>query len=214
MLFFGSKPIKLVLFDIGGVFVEAELDRYVQLGCAAFKTTPAPLQREIARLLPSFETGSINSDEFWRAIGENLWKSSEGSLSIVNNCGEFWRNIFRATVRVDERMVRLAEALRHNGLAVGALSNTISEHAEILEEMGFYALFEPCVLSCRAGLRKPQAEIFKLAADKGGVSPKQCLFIDDQQINTEAAQRVGMDALVFTSVEKLYQDLVQKRLLA
>ncbi|MGM9991359.1 MAG: HAD family hydrolase [Candidatus Bruticola sp.] len=213
MLFFGTKPIKLVLFDIGGVFVEAELDRYVQLGCAAFQTTPAPLRREIAQLLPVFETGAISSDEFWQKIGENLWKSGEGSLSIVSNCGEFWKNIFRATVRIDERMKRLVEALRQNGLAVGALSNIIADHAEILEKIGFYALFNPCVLSCREGMRKPQAEIFKLAAAKGGVSLKQCLFIDDQQSNTEAAQKLGMNALVFTSVEKLYQDLVQRRLL-
>ena len=185
VLFFGRKPIKLVLFDIGGVFVDAELDRYVQLGCAAFQTNPNSLRREIAEKLPAFEMGKLDSESFWREIGESLWQSGEGSRSIVNNCADFWKNIFRATLTIDERLLQLTEELRRNGCAVGALSNTIAEHADILEEVGFYKYFDPCILSCRVGMRKPQAEIFKLAAQVAGVPLKQCLFVDDQSGNID-----------------------------
>lgn len=133
VLFFGRKPIKLVLFDIGGVFVGAELDRYVQLGCAAFQTNPNSLRREIAQKLPAFEMGKLDSESFWREIGESLWQSGEGCRSIVSNCADFWKNIFRATLTIDERLLQVTEELRRNGCAVGALSNTIAEHADILE---------------------------------------------------------------------------------
>ena len=213
MLFFSRKPIKLVLFDIGGVFVEAELERYVQLGCAAFQTNPNSLRREIARNLPSFEMGQLDSESFWREIGESLQQSGEGTRSIVSNCGDFWKNIFRATLTIDEHLLQIVKALRQKGCSVGALSNTIAEHADILDEMGFYKYFDPCILSCRVGMRKPQAEIFQLAAQTAGVPIKQCLFVDDQSDNIKAAKAAGMDGLLFTSSEQLYQDLVKKKLL-
>lgn len=62
-------------------------------------------------------------------------------------------------------------------------------------------------------MRKPQAEIFKLAAQVAGVPLKQCLFVDDQSNNIKAAKSAGMDGLVFTSTEQLYKDLVRKKLL-
>ncbi len=213
MLFWGRKPIKLILFDIGGVFVEAELDRYIQLGCAAFQTNPNSLRREIAQKLPAFEMGKLDSEKFWREIGESLWQSGEGCRSIVSDCGNFWKDIFRATMTVDEHLLQLAEELRRNGYTVGALSNTIAEHADILEEVGLYRHFDPCVLSCRVGMRKPQAEIFKLAAQKAGVLPEQCIFVDDQSDNIKAAKSAGMEGLVFTSAGQLYKDLVRKKLL-
>lgn len=213
MLFFGHKPIKLVLFDIGGVFVEAELDRYLQLGCAAFQTNPNSLRREIAQKLPAFEMGQLNSESFWREIGESLWQSGEGRRSIVGNYSDFWKNIFRATFTIDNHLLQITQELRYNGCAVGALSNTIAEHADILEEVGFYKYFDPCILSCRVGMRKPQAEIFKLAAQVAGVPPNQCLFVDDQKGNIKAAQSAGMDGLVFTSAQQLYKDLTRKKLL-
>lgn len=213
MLFFGRKPIKLVLFDVGGVFVEAELERYVQLGCAAFQTNPNSLRREIAKKLPSFEMGQLDSEGFWREIGESLQQSGEGTKSIVSNCGDFWKNIFRATLTINQQLLQVVEALRSKGCAVGALSNTIAEHADILEEIGFYKHFDPCILSCRVGMRKPQAEIFTLAARKAGVPVKQCLFVDDQIDNIKAAKAVGMDGVLFTSSEQLYNDLTKKKLL-
>jgi FMN phosphatase YigB (HAD superfamily) len=45
-------------------------------------------------------------------------------------------------------------------------------------------------------MHKPQPEIYRLAADRLGVEPAQCIFVDDLRENCEGAEAVGMTALL------------------
>lgn len=212
-MFFGGPSIKLVLFDVGGVFVDAELDRYIQIGCAIYQTNPEALTRAVLEHLPKLELGHIDSAVFWKLIGESLWRAGEGKIVIGNQQPNFWKNMFEATLSIDQRMIKVVQLLRDNGFQVGALCNTIADHADVLEKIGFYENFDPCIISCRAGLRKPDHDIYIRALSMAGVKPKQCLFIDDQPANVQAAIDAGMNGLVFTSVEQLCDDLTRMRLL-
>ena len=48
------------------------------------------------------------------------------------------------------------------------------------------------VISGLVGLAKPDAAIYELAAERIGVEPGRCFFIDDLAENVEAARAVGM----------------------
>jgi putative hydrolase of the HAD superfamily len=48
------------------------------------------------------------------------------------------------------------------------------------------------VISGECGMRKPEEEIFRHAADLLGLPPEQCIFIDDIEANITAAQACGM----------------------
>ena len=56
----------------------------------------------------------------------------------------------------------------------------------------FPTLFDAVVISSECGMRKPEAEIFRHAADLLGLRPEQCIFIDDIEANITAAQACGM----------------------
>jgi putative hydrolase of the HAD superfamily len=56
----------------------------------------------------------------------------------------------------------------------------------------FPHLFDAVVISSECGMRKPEAEIFRHAADLLGLPPEQCIFIDDIEANIAAAQACGM----------------------
>ena len=44
-------------------------------------------------------------------------------------------------------------------------------------------------------MHKPQPEIYLLAAERLGVEPEACVFVDDLRENCEGAEAVGMTAI-------------------
>jgi len=56
----------------------------------------------------------------------------------------------------------------------------------------FDELFDQVVISGEVGLRKPQPEIYLLAAERLRVEPSECVFVDDFKINADGAAAVGM----------------------
>ena len=51
------------------------------------------------------------------------------------------------------------------------------------------------MISAEVGLHKPEPEIYRLAAERLGVAPESCLFVDDLRENCEGAEAVGMTAI-------------------
>lgn len=64
-----------------------------------------------------------------------------------------------------------------------------------------YKNFDLFISSAREGVKKPAAKIFQLAAQKLGVAPEECLFMDDTKINVEGAEAVGMKTIWWESKE-------------
>jgi putative hydrolase of the HAD superfamily len=63
-------------------------------------------------------------------------------------------------------------------------------------------MFDDVVISGEVGLRKPEPEIFLLAARRLDLKPEQCVFIDDLELNVDGARAVGMTALLHTSYDE------------
>ena len=63
-------------------------------------------------------------------------------------------------------------------------------------------MFDDIVISGEVGLRKPEPEIFRLAADRIGLEPAECVFVDDLQLNVDGARSVGMTALLHTEYDE------------
>ncbi|AHB42263.1 HAD-superfamily hydrolase, subfamily IA, variant 3 [Candidatus Saccharibacteria bacterium RAAC3_TM7_1] len=93
---------------------------------------------------------------------------------------------------------------------VGMLSNVGDDFVESLfSEAEREALFDDIVLSSNVGLLKPSAEIYELAAQRLGVLPEECVFIDDRPVNVEAARYVGMKGVTYTAFPQLKTDMTK-----
>jgi epoxide hydrolase-like predicted phosphatase len=69
------------------------------------------------------------------------------------------------------------------------------------------ALFDDILLSSQVGLIKPDPEIFKLAAKRLNVRMDECLFIDDRDSNTEVAEGLGMQTVIYKNFEEFETDI-------
>lgn len=105
---------------------------------------------------------------------------------------EEWR---KAQVLI-ERNVALVPALRP-GFRCSILSNAdVTLRSRLEGELALHHLFDDIVVSAEVGMAKPTPTIFRLAADRLGLPPAACVFVDDWDKNIEAARAVGMTAVL------------------
>lgn len=69
------------------------------------------------------------------------------------------------------------------------------------------ALFDTVVASGDEGYVKPDPEIYHIVADRLGVSPKECVMIDDIREFCDGAEAVGMRSIQFLSNSQCLADL-------
>lgn len=104
--------------------------------------------------------------------------------------------------------VALIDALRHHGVAVGALSNWSAEtFSGVRHRFDALDRFYALVVSGIDGVIKPDPASFALVCARLGVEPADAVFIDDSIVNVTAANAFGMTALLFTGAEHLREDL-------
>lgn len=70
-------------------------------------------------------------------------------------------------------------AVRGTGHKTGLISDCTHEIPTVWPETIFAPLIDEAVFSCAVGLRKPDPRIYRLATEKLGVRPEDCLFIGD-----------------------------------
>jgi len=97
--------------------------------------------------------------------------------------------------------------LRTDGVRVGLLSNMPPAWDARWRRMVDPAEFDALVLSFEVGSRKPDAEIFALAAAKAGVPTERCVLVDDTEVNCAGARAAGWQAVRFTSSDSATAEL-------
>jgi putative hydrolase of the HAD superfamily len=99
----------------------------------------------------------------------------------------------------------VARAKKH-GLRTGLLSNAEGLEADTLQqELGDY--FDAVVLSGQAGFAKPDLRIYLLTAERLGLTPEQCVFVDDLPTNVHGAVRAGMVGVHHQDVDTTLDEL-------
>jgi epoxide hydrolase-like predicted phosphatase len=68
-------------------------------------------------------------------------------------------------------------------------------------------LFDVVIDSSELGVRKPDPRIYHATLAALGVAPEAAVFIDDMQINCEAATALGMRAVWFQETEQAIADV-------
>jgi FMN hydrolase / 5-amino-6-(5-phospho-D-ribitylamino)uracil phosphatase len=91
----------------------------------------------------------------------------------------------------------LAE-LKARGVEMHALSNYPTWYQLIDERLQLSRYLELSFISCKTGLRKPAARAYLGACEALDRAPSECVFIDDREPNTRAAQALGMLGVHFT----------------
>jgi putative hydrolase of the HAD superfamily len=83
--------------------------------------------------------------------------------------------------------------LKQSGCKLGLLSNCSIEIPVLWPETEFADLFDSAVFSSKVYLKKPDPAIFKVACERLGVAPKDCLYVaDGENYELATAASVGL----------------------
>jgi putative hydrolase of the HAD superfamily len=115
---------------------------------------------------------------------------------------------------LNEEMLGWVVALQNAGFRTAILSNMGWEILGYMrQEFGWLAHFQHHTWSCELGIGKPDPAIYLHTCEKLDVLPEETLFLDDRLENITAAEKVGLLAIQFSSIEQLRNDLAARGLL-
>ncbi|NIK62049.1 HAD family hydrolase [Kribbella shirazensis] len=196
-----------LLVDWGGVLtsgLEPALRRWAELDdfdfdsylAAVLKWLPSENAVAEAELNPvhALERGQIAVPDFERKLASMLVRRdgtpvpAEGLIERMFAHFEHQPAMAALVRRANERGIRTA-------LLSNSWGNTYPRDT-------WDGMFDDIVISGEVGLRKPDAEIFRLAADRLGLEPAECVFVDDLQLNVDGARAVGMTAILHTEYDE------------
>ena len=152
--------------------------------------------------LYALERGEITEEEFGRRLREHLHDGFD--LARL-------RKLYFERIEPNPPMIRYMAELRGRGLRMALLTNNVREWEPLwrakLPELD--EIFEVVVDSAFVGMRKPEPRIYELTLERlgGGLSAEECLFVDDLEINCEAARELGMTAVRFDHAEQAIAEL-------
>lgn len=151
----------------------------------------------------AFDEGKLTGEAYWRDIlrqaGLTLAPSAIDEL--IHWDGRMWMTLNPA-------MLAWQGALKARGFLTAILSNIGDTTQQAMErELKWLSRFDVLVWSYQLRMAKPDPAIYRYTLEKLGLQPAETLFIDDRQVNVEAAVMLGMKGIVFSTVEELRVDL-------
>lgn len=111
-----------------------------------------------------------------------------------------WYEPLSKIAQAEPKIKETLTALKKTGLKLGIVSNTFVNGGSLekhLKQLGILDFFTVRVYSYEFKFRKPDARIFKIAADRIGEKPENILFVGDHlNIDVRAAAKTGMQAVL------------------
>ncbi|GAA4675772.1 HAD family hydrolase [Gordonia humi] len=211
-----SSRYSAVYFDFGGVLsppieeLFLEYERKTGIAPSDLKAAMAGVADPLGvDVLAPVELGMLTEDEWVRRL--HAWLTARG-IDVSRSQREFGRQWFDGH-GVNETVRNLALQLRRSGYRVGVLTNNVREWEPYWRSMvGLDDEVDAIVDSYAVGLRKPDPRVFALAADRIGVPGPEVILVDDLQVNCDAAENAGWEAVHFVDNSRALVDL--SRLLA
>ena len=156
----------------------------------------------------AYDEGKLTGITFWqklvREAGLNLTPSQVEELSNLD--ARMWST-------ENPAMLAWQLQLKQRGLLTAILSNMGDNVLANLErEFDWIHRFDVLIWSYQWQMAKPDPAIYRLVLDKLNVRPEESLFLDDNLLNVEAAQALGMKAIQFTTIDHLRKDLIAQGL--
>ena len=208
------KKIKAIIFDVGGVLLIGKYSSFI------LKREYLGIHQYLAKTL------GLDIDLWFDTIDKTYSDSIEGRIDerkavkiISNNLNINQKKLenlviktYKSFFKKNKQLYSLAYVLKKKGYIVGILSDQwpLSKKALISKED--FKLFNPVIISCDVGFRKPDSKIYKLLfkrlkeKDKK-IKMSEILFVDNRMWNLKPARKLGMKVILFEDNKKLFEKI-------
>ena len=188
-----NRPIRAVLWDFGGVILSSPFEAFNRYEDS--RGLPRDIIRRVNAANPHsnawalLERSEISPGRFDSLFAEEsaaLGHSIPGADVLGLLSGE-----------VRPEMVAALDSVIDAGYLTACLTNNVVSTSEPANERqqevrAVMARFHHVVESSKVGCRKPEPRFYEIACGLLGVTPDECVFLDDLGINLKPAAAMGM----------------------
>jgi putative hydrolase of the HAD superfamily len=201
-----GAAIEAVVSDFGGVLTTPLMGSFLALQDAhgvsvedfgaAMRAAAEAGDGEIP--LFKLERGDIKEAEFLEVLRDGL----EPRLGHRPELHRF-REIFFEALDPNEPMIELMRECKASGRRMAMLTNNVQEWEPLWRTMlPVDEIFETVIDSGFVGYRKPERQIYEITLERLGLPASACLFVDDIEVNIEAARELGFTAVHFRDADQ------------
>jgi putative hydrolase of the HAD superfamily len=200
--------IRAVISDFGGVLTTPLMESFLAyqresgISLEDLGVAMAKLMQEDDGRHPLFELekGNLSEDDFTRRLGAALGREVSSM-----------RDVYFENLHPNERMIEYLRGVRADGIRLALLTNNVREWEPLWRAKlpDVDELFEVIVDSGFVGMRKPDPEIYELTLERlgDGLRADECAFLDDIEVNCNAARALGMTAIRFHDNDQAIAEL-------
>jgi putative hydrolase of the HAD superfamily len=202
--------IRAAFFDFGGVILSSPFEAFNRYEASA--GLPRDLLRTInatdsdANAWARFERNEVAFEEFC-----DLFEAEALALGHVVVAREIMP-LLAGEVR--PAMVEAVRRCREH-LITACLTNNWASRDELPDDPyrtgahGALGVFDHVIESSRTGVRKPDPRFYEIACELCGVTPDECVFLDDLGVNLKPAKAMGMTTIKVEDPDTALADLEQ-----
>jgi len=202
--------IKLIIFDLDGVLVDAREMHYEALNRALAKVDPKFIidrQEHLSTFdgLPTSKKLNMLSEKkgLSEELHHDIWKAKQ----------EETIKIIKGEMTTDHRIASILSTLKKSGYIIAVASNSIRESVKMmLYKRGLIEYIDFFYSNQDVRNPKPSSEIFLKCMIKAGVSPKQTLIVEDSHVGRKAAHNSGAHVFPVTCTNDVKLHSIQKRI--
>ena len=205
--------IEAVIWDFGGVFTTSPFEAFNRF--EASRSLPKDLIRTVNATNPLenawalFERAEIDREGFDMKFLEEstaLGHPVRGAEVLPLLSGDVRPRMVEA-LRLCK--ARYKVACITNNMAQGHGPGMAASEAGASHTAGIMGLFDVIVESSKAGVRKPDPLIYRMACRQLGVEPAACVYLDDLGVNCKPAAALGMKAIKVVTEAQALDDLAR-----
>lgn len=198
---------KAVLWDFGGVILSSPFEAFNRY--------------ETEHGLPTDFIRSVNAtnphDNAWAKLERSDIDGREFDRLFADESEAVGHRVPGADVLgllsgdIRPEVVAMLDRVKAAGYKTACLTNNVlgdrPEDERSIAIGAIMARFDEVVESSKVGVRKPEPRFYEIACELLGVTPHECVFLDDLGINLKPAAAMGMTTIKVTTAAQAITDL-------
>ena len=187
-----ATAITCLFLDIGGVLLTNGWDHHARKRAATnFKLELTEMEERHHLTFDTYEEGKLTLEEYLSRVV--FYKQQPFTRA------QFQRFMFAQSQPYPE-MIELVDQLKvRHGLKIAVVSNEGRElNAYRIRKFKLDRFVDFFISSCFVHLRKPDADVFRLALDIAQVPAPQIVYIDNTQMFVQIAEGLGIRSILHT----------------
>ena len=188
-----TTEITTLFLDIGGVLLTNGWDHHARKRAATdFKLELAELEDRHHRTCDTYEEGKLTLEEYLNRVVFHQRRPFTRA--------QFRRFMFAQSKPYPEMIELIAQLKVRHGLKVAVVSNEGRElNAYRIRKFKLDGFVDSFISSCFVHVRKPDADIFRLALDIAQVPARQVVYIENTPMFVQIAEGLGIRSILHTN---------------